>query len=203
MNTSPAPDRTDEAPRPIGWGIALIAGGGLWLAAVVGVDLDWQLVLAVALVVVGMIVLVGGRAGVAEAFIGVGIVLVILAVVGPVGTGVTAALGDVVERPGSVADVDDDYTLGAGQFTLDLRDVSFSERVAVSVRVGAGEIVVLLPADVAVTGDARAGVGELDVFGRERSGIGPGMDISASPEGATASVDLRLRVGAGSIEVRQ
>ncbi|MEX0869049.1 MAG: LiaF domain-containing protein [Nitriliruptoraceae bacterium] len=196
-------DTTPRAPRPLGWGIALILVGALWLATSLGVDVPADALLAPALVIVGLVVLVGGRYGIGEAFVGIGIVLLVLAVLSPFGRGPMVAAGEVTERPTSVDDLDENYALGAGRLELDLRDVTFPTSTEIVVRIGAGEILVIVPDGVGVAGDARLAVGEVRALDRVSSGIAPAVEIRSAPSSGSATVTLVLRGGVGKVEVRQ
>ena len=81
---------------------------------------------------------------------------------------------------------------------------------AVDVEVGVGRVLVLVPRDVRVTGEAEAGVGELlRVEDGRRRVLNPDDDtdvrervfFAAEPGGP--QVELDLEVGMGQIEVRR
>jgi predicted membrane protein len=119
-------------------------------------------------------------------------------------TSVTGETGDRVERPPTLAEVRPDYRLGGGQLTLDLSQVRFTRPVAVDARVGAGELVVTVPSNVAVTIHARMGAGDIQALDEHHSGIQVRADVVRSGSGsAGSSLTLDLRVGVGSIRVQR
>ena len=72
---------------------------------------------------------------------------------------------------------------------------------ATAVRLGIGQLRVRVPPDVTVRFDGSAGVGDVAVLSRTRSGVAPsidGVDRGASTERV---LDLDVAVGVGSIEV--
>jgi hypothetical protein len=108
--------------RPIVSGIVLIVIGGLWLLHVLGVPIVWSVLLPGAVVLIGLVVLVGGRSPVTAGLIPLGVVLAVVAGVVILLPGVSSLeTGDRVLVVRDVADLQDAYELGAGQLTLDLR----------------------------------------------------------------------------------
>ncbi|HWH28176.1 MAG TPA: LiaF domain-containing protein, partial [Mycobacteriales bacterium] len=184
--------------------VALIVGT-LLLARSLGADgVDAPLVLAVALLVTGVGLLVGARWGRARG-------LIVLAVA----LGLALAATDNVDRRfGSgtgertwTVDGSSRHSLGAGTATLDLRPLAGTERrVTVEARVGAGELVVLVPEDLGVALDAEVGFGELRTptdDGGVRTQTGPGVDRqTALGEAGRRNVTLDVEVGVGELEVR-
>jgi hypothetical protein len=107
----------------------------------------------------------------------------------------------VVEGPG-------EYDLGAGEATLDLRPLAGGGRtVDVEARLGLGQLVVLVPADVDLDLDASIGLGELRLTGPGGTDVaegGAGISRSTLLEGdGGRRVELQVNVGAGEVEVRR
>jgi hypothetical protein len=198
--SGPEPDRG----RAVGWGLGLIGVGALWLASIAGVEIRWDLVVPVTLVIIGVLVLARRRDD-AGGLIGLGIVVMIIGLVTP---GVLApsafTAGERTHTVTDVADLDDRYALGAGELVLDLRDLELTEApVTVAARVTFGELTVLVPEDVGVGGDARVAFGEVATFDRTRGGIAPSATLDEEAGEGNETLELDLRVSFGRIEVRR
>lgn len=196
----PAPD---PRPRPVGWGLALIAAGSLWLLSLAGVPMRWDLVLPGALVVIGVLLLTGGRWTVRSGLIGLGVVVAVLALaiaVRPATPSISA--GDRTYAVTDLADLDETYRLGAGSLTLDLRELELPEGTTeLTGEVGMGELVVHVPPDVTIDGEGRVGLGEVVAFEQSRGGIAPMLAFTEPGDESDRVLELELRVGLGSIEV--
>lgn len=207
----PPPPPTPRPPRsPVGWvtlSATVVVVGLVLLAAALGADgVTAERVLAAALLVVGGGLLVGAVRGRARwlAFFAVPLALALAAV---------TAVGDEFDPSSGlrtwVVSGSAEHALGAGEATLDLRPLDGSERrgVVVESRVGAGQLVVLVPEDLRVRIDASVGIGELRVTGLDgTSETTEGSDvddvIELGPSGAR-TVELDVRVGFGNLEVRR
>ncbi|TKG67677.1 PspC domain-containing protein [Prauserella endophytica] len=114
-------------------------------------------------------------------------------------------VGNLEDRPTTAAEVEPVYERTAGQIELDLRQLAESEEpVRTTVRVGTGDVTVLVPrtADVSYTCDV--GMGNYDCFGRNRSGIGtePLRGFDPGPDGPGGQrITLNVEAGAGNLEV--
>jgi hypothetical protein len=198
---------------PTGWaglspgrllvGGLLVALGLAWLAGSTGaLELRWQTVLSLAVLLTGAAVLATARSGRGDGLIALGVVLCGALAVATAAPSVPlqAGAGDRQYRPASVADLDTRYELGFGNLLLDLRGPELPAGTTdVEVRVGLGQITVLVPSDVAVQAEASAGAGELAVLGTRRSGLSPRLEDRSGSGERVLSLDLQ--VGTGSIEV--
>lgn len=208
----PAPEPPSK-PVPIARlfvGVLLVGLGVVWLLDAVGaVDVDWDVLLPAALIVVGLASIVTawqgrGRGG----LIALGVVLtVVLTLTTVVRIPLSGGVGDRVERPTSLEATTDPFELAVGKLMVDLNDMTWGPEVPGEVRVeaavGIGELVVLVGPDFAcVSVHAEAGVGELDVFGERRSGMAPEYRTDAVCLAAPLLV-LDLSVGLGQVEVRR
>lgn len=193
----------------LGWGLALIMAGVLWALSTAGVRLPWEYVLPAAVILVGLALVAGAWWPAARGLIGLGITVGIVAsivLVGPVPLSV--GIGDRVHAPASVEELAD-QRLGVGSLTLDLRELELTQdpvgdpsTVAVRGSLTIGELVVLLPEEAAVEGEARLAMGDIRVDGqRNRGGIAP--QVTLELPGSDPPIELDLRVGIGSIEVRR
>jgi phage shock protein PspC (stress-responsive transcriptional regulator) len=127
-----------------------------------------------------------------------------------VGVGVAAAaqldleggIGKRDYRPSSAAAIPaDGYELGVGRLAVDLRDIDWSpDRVVdLKVRVGAGEAVVAVPADVCVVADAHAGAGDVQVAGQHADGTD--VDLYTG-EGSRSTPQLRINADVDLGQIR-
>jgi hypothetical protein len=162
---------------------------------------------ALALAVIGAMLVVGaffGRAG----------GLIVLGVIASLALG-GAALSeptfegerDLVARPASTADLASAYEVPAGRIELDLTRLSPEEldNRLVELDVNVGEIVVIVPDDVNVAFDARVDYGgAIETPVGDRDGWGPHLNgelEAASPEAADLELDIDMNMG--HIELRQ
>ena len=187
-------------------GLLLVVFGIGWLLEVLNViDFPWDVLLPVALVLVGAALVVASRSGARTGgLIAVGIVLTGVLTIGsaidfPLGGGV----GERREHPTAVAQLRQEYRLGIGQLTLDLTDLPLASIAAterVRVRVGMGQLVVIVPVGPPVRVEARAVLGNVQVFEVQDSGFDAVRVVAPS---GTPAIDLVLSVGLGQIEVRR
>lgn len=213
MNELPPAPPTRPRPVPVGRllvGVVLVALGVVWLLDAVGaVDVDWDVLLPVALIVVGVALVIAawqgrGRGG----LIGLGVVLtVVLAIATVVQVPLSGGIGDRVERPTTIAEIPDRYELSIGELTVDLRGLTLAAEIPGEVRVeaavGIGHLVVLVGEGFpCVSTHAEAGVGEIVVFGERRSGVAPEHRTDAVCLAAPL-LSLDLSVGLGQVEVRR
>jgi cell wall-active antibiotic response 4TMS protein YvqF len=187
-------------------GLLLVLFGLGWLLEVLNViDFPWDFLLPVALVLVGIALVVASRSGARPGgLIAVGVVLTGVLTIGsaidfPLGGGV----GERREQPARVAELREEYRLGIGQLTLDLTDLSLTSIAAterVRVRVGMGQLVVIVPMGPPVRVEARAALGNVQVFEVQDSGFDAVRVVAPSGEPV---LELVLSVGLGQVEVRR
>ena len=198
----PEPDREPRRSRPIGWGLAFIGVGILWMLSLAGVAIRWDLIVPIVLIGIGLLLAVGAGWGTGGGLLGLGIVLTIVAIVTsllPIPA--TARAGDRDLTVTEISDLDPSYSLGAGTLTLDLRDLELpTGTTEVAARVTLGELVVRVPDGVAIAGQARVTIGEAEGFDRTDAGIGPSVELSRDGP-ADRILELDLRTGIGRIEV--
>jgi phage shock protein PspC (stress-responsive transcriptional regulator) len=175
--------------------IALAFGGfGLLTAlAFVATGLGFGLPVAIIVVIIGIALAALSFRGGARWLIVPALALAI---------GVGAAAASDVDLGGGVGSRDfrrasassipaDGYELGVGRLAVDLRDIDWSPKrvVDLRVRVGAGQAIVAVPSDVCVVADAHAGAGDLVIAGEQADGAG--VDLRTA-EGARATPRLEL-----------
>jgi predicted membrane protein len=203
----PPHDRRGPAVAVVLVGALLVLVGIGWLLDANGVGVPWRAILPAALIAIGLATVAGAFRGRQEALMVVGVALTVVLSVAvaadwDLAVPLAGGVGDRNEQPVTPAELTD-YELGAGDFRLDLSRLEVPPgTTTVRARVGVGELTVDVPAGVAVEVDARAGVGNVRVFGREESGVG--THLEASDQGGAASdrrLVLDLRVGLGQVEV--
>lgn len=193
-------------------GTAVLGVGIAWLLdATDAVSVSWRLVLPGVLIVIGIGLVVGavtgaGHGGLLPAGVALTALLAVLWVLpGNIGGTLSGGVGERTETPQSVTDGRAGYRLGVGRLNVDLRNLELEEGTTrVRVQVGIGQLVVRIPADVAVRADARSGIGNVQVLGCEASGLGADRECESddySTEGDR--LDLDLNIGIGQIEVRR
>ena len=120
------------------------------------------------------------------------------------------AVGDIERTPTDVATAEDGFSVGAGAAVIDLTEVPLTgDTVQVPVRVGAGDVTIIMPKDGAF--DARISVlaGEVSWLDESvRAGFGPDRDQEdyQSPAvrgGADPDITLDITVGAGTVQVEE
>jgi phage shock protein PspC (stress-responsive transcriptional regulator) len=116
--------------------------------------------------------------------------------------------GERTWHPATLADLRPSYRLGLGRAVLDLGDLQVpnppstpAPRV-VRASVGTGDLDVTVPPDVAVSVRQRTVIGGAEAFGNRQGGFSVDR-TSVDPGGVAPALDLDLRVGIGTIEVRR
>ncbi len=205
----PAPPQPPKERSVLGRltvGVALLVAGSLIALDVADViTVEPVVVLASALAVVALGLLVGTIVGRARGLIALGIVLVFLLIpvgAAPDGLRVSGGAGERLYQPTSQGELSDRYELGVGKLTLDLSEVEVVGTEDVEVSIGMGEVIVLLPPDVAVDVDADVGAGTIDfpTGGSEQGGIGYEQSWQRAGDG-TGTVNLTLSSGLGAVTV--
>ncbi len=205
----PAAPRPDRGPKLFWPTVALLAIAlgslGLYDVAEGGVvDAAYP---ALALTVVGSMLVVGAWVGRAGGLILLGLV----ATLALAGASVAEPRFDgdrrLLETPTTAVQVEDRYFVPAGAIHVDLsniRDVERLEGRTIEVAANAGEIVVTVPDGIDVDVDADVAVGgEVRILDEERGG--PNISMQREIDGGTdaPAMDLELDLVVGSIEVRQ
>jgi hypothetical protein len=202
------PSRKDRGPLLFGFTLALVAVGlgVLGIFEATGTEVPDAAYPALALALTGAMLLVGsfyGRAG--------GLILLgVVSAVALAGTSIAEPRfsGDREQEfaPTSAAAVRASYDVPAGQIVLDLTDVRDPAELdgrSISLDANAGELVVVLPDDVAANVDATVDFGGAITL-PNRSEDGFGVEVRSLVNGGdpVATVDLDLDLEFGHIEVR-
>jgi phage shock protein PspC (stress-responsive transcriptional regulator) len=183
-------------PRLVRAALVVVAVAGALLAGVaaaVGAAFGGGTVIAALVIVSGLALVAAGLRGGARWLIVPALLLAVPAsVVAAADLRLEGGVGDRDYRPSSVSDLRSSYRLGAGALSLDLRDVRLEpgQEVAVTARVGVGDLQVTVPDGVCVQTTAHLGVGGVDVLGRTDDGI----DVDTERGGIAAAGQPVLRV---------
>jgi phage shock protein PspC (stress-responsive transcriptional regulator) len=212
----PAPPRP-RGPRWIGGWVfllALVAGGlgtGLtWDRHPLGTSLQTGLACALAVFGLGLVVSAFlGRTGAGTVFLAI-VTAALLAGTAALPKDITTHWRDTSWIPSAAAQVRPAYDLGTGRGTLDLSRVRprRDRTVATDAHVGAGQLKVVVPADVTVRMSIEVGVGDIRLPGDNRKDVDVQprrlRNVTLTPaKGAkdTGTLDLTLKVGLGQVEV--
>ena len=124
-------------------------------------------------------------------------------------------IGEQTDRPTSLADLDDTYTFGVGEYIVDFSTVEL-DGVDRTVEVGltVGELEIWVPDDMNVVVDADGRIGELEVrtvivddfglVGSSRFDDGIDIELDHAYEGDTAgTLTIDADIGIGSLSIQQ
>jgi phage shock protein PspC (stress-responsive transcriptional regulator) len=203
----PVPSRPRSPLGRVTLGLALLAGGAAWLLDLLEVvTVPLASALAIVLLVLGLGLLVGSVVGRARwlTFVVAALlpVTLVVVVIGELGIDLRGGVDSREVVVTAAEQLDDPLTIGAGELRIDLTRLSDAEGVLVDASVGAGELRLMIPEGIGLTGRVRVEVGELDLLGDRAGGLSIErlVDIPAAPGRPT--VELDLRVGAGEISIR-
>lgn len=186
---------------------ALVAGVLLLLRELGATGITGPRVLAAAMLVIGVGLLVGTWYGRARWLLAVGLVLglVLVPVTAFQDVDVAGGAGERTWVP-TASNGTTVYKLGAGEATLDLRQLEPGSFDAIRAEVGFGSLVVLVPEDLRVRIVSEVGLGEvLQVAdGREvrTERFGDDREVLELGPSTGPQLELDLQVGLGEIEVR-
>jgi len=205
----PPARKADRGPKLFWITLALvaIALGSLGLYETSGGVVIDSAYPALALAVVGAMLLVGAWVGRAGGLIFLGVVAAIALTI--TSTVVPRFEGErtIDVRPTEVGQVQDSYYVPAGSIHVDLSDVADTQALdgrRIDLEANAGEIVVTVPEGLHVDVEADVSVaGEAVVLGREANGPNVHMERQVSGGLNAPELELDIHLLVGSIEVRQ
>ncbi|WP_029068894.1 PspC domain-containing protein [Jonesia quinghaiensis] len=230
-----APEPNEDTSNPYGGPqfalligvMLLIVAGTLWaessgtLASYVDVI---ALLSGIGLVLGGIAVVTNGIRGYASGSSGFFSVVALIAALISTGflmSGVTfnsantRVVGDSTVVPTSLNDAADGYAFGIGDFVLDLTELptpdADDQPLRIPISGGIGEVEIIVPNDVAVTGNNSVGVGETtqrrdDGTASTTSGIGVGnaeYNNTLAEEGTPAVFELDISIGIGAVTITE
>ena len=183
---------------------ALVVGGMFGIVTAAGGTVPGVVVAATMLGVLGIGLLIGAWRGRARWLIFPA--LLMLLITQGAAAVATYQPGSAGERTWIPTEASETFELGAGSATLDLRQLP-SGPADISVQMGAGELIVLVPSGTEVQIDGSIGAGEYDVPDADpQSGVGLSFSHTVVPIGTTptvTTVELTTEIGLGSMEVRR
>lgn len=215
----PASGGSRSSSRPGGGGlvlgVVLMAAGIVWLVeTITTVRVDWGIVAAGALVLVGALVMITSGAA-RGGLITLGVLLAVgLLMSGTAGMHMGdmrfrgglpgSGFGDRTERPRAANALQPSYSHAFGSMTLDLRGIDLpagTTRVDASTSFGSTQV--FLPADVPVRVVASTSFGSIELLGEELGGFGERTVQTEGYETAARRIDLTVSTAFGSAEVRR
>jgi phage shock protein PspC (stress-responsive transcriptional regulator) len=161
-------------------------------------------------VVVAALVIAAGAGLVTAAFVGGARWLVLpalaialpLAFVSAANIDLDGGFGERHERPGTVAEIKQDYRLGAGELIIDLRDVDLpAGDLPLRVQIGAGHAQIIVDDDVCVASRAEIGMGAVAIFDHDTGGIDVDWRDTRRAPANTPRLVIDGDVGLGFLEV--
>jgi phage shock protein PspC (stress-responsive transcriptional regulator) len=178
------------------WSI-LFAVAGAWLAGIDGRLAAWVVVAIGAALVLSAFTSWARRLVVpAVAFV------VAVAVIAAAHVDLHGGVGERTYRPHVLSEVHHDYRLGAGRLEVDLRGVAFPPgNTYLHVRLGVGELVVLVPRGVCVATSAQIGGGYVGALEQRSGGLDVDWSERPSPPLHTPRLVLSGDVGLGALLV--
>ena len=203
--TEPEASRSRRLPGSavLGGLISLIGLG--WLLSSTGVlELTVASTIAVLLIAAGLAILATPEAP-HGLLITVGIVLALAGATATVvdGDPLRGGIGDRVEEPLAIADVEGTYRLGIGQLTLDLTAPSFAAcaTTRIEASVGIGQLVVVVPDGATIDVRGEVGIGNLELLGRQRGGVSVDLHMHAAGAPGAPVLEFDLAAGIGDVTV--
>lgn len=199
-----APNPRKRGPLLFGFTAALLLLllGLLGVADVAGADVPDSAYPALAVAVIGIMLVIGAWYGRAGGLIALGL----LASLGLAGaTGADNYEGSQTSAPTTASAVQDTYEMGIGELVVDLSQVSDPENLAgrdISIDAGVGHVVIVLPDDVDSRVNAKVdGPGNILIDGEDFGGVETSKSWFRNTTGdGTVTIDADL--GVGEIEVR-
>jgi hypothetical protein len=201
---APARRRTRSWLGLLTVGATMLTAGVLGIIAATGAAHPQPAdVLAACVGVVGLGLLVGAFVGRSWLMIPLGLLLVAsLAVADALPRNLTWTAGDRTWAPVGTT-VARSYTVGAGDATLDLTNLTPGQQLTIASSTGAGELLVVVPRGSAVALTAHVGAGQIDAFGHHSSGPGVMQQVNVAGSATPPlTLTLNLHVGFGEVVVR-
>ncbi len=184
--------------------LTALAEGVLGILDVAGVDVAESAYPALALGIIGAMLLVGTFYGRAGGLIAVGLVAALAT------AGATAAdeidAGKITDSPTRAVDLDDQYDLFAGKIELDLSDIEDIENLhgrTVDLDLVFGQIVVTIPDGVDVNVDASVDAGETRLFGDNEDNSNSARYNARLEDAPTLDLNIELTFGEITVDTAE
>jgi phage shock protein PspC (stress-responsive transcriptional regulator) len=198
---NPSGDRRLFSALALGTAVAvwavLLAVAGAWLAGI-----DEQLA-AWAVVAIGAVLVLCAFTHTARWLVAPALAFALaVAVIAAAHVDLRGGVGERAYRPHTLSEVRGSYRLGAGRLEIDLRDIAFPPGTTrLHVRLGVGELVVLVPRGVCVATSARIGGGYVGALESESGGLDVDWAERPSPPPHTPRLVLDGNIGLGALLV--
>ncbi|MGH2728614.1 MAG: PspC domain-containing protein [Actinomycetota bacterium] len=206
----PPPPRARERST-----LGFMTFGGLLVSLGVVILLDMQDVigltvgqyLALALGVIGIGLLVGSVIGRARWLIVPGMLLIPFVLAASlIHVPFEGGFGQRTYRPTGIPAFVTEYHLIAGEMTIDLRGLTPSSPYKIEATTVAGRILILVPEGVPLDIEAKAGAGQVNLFGQLDEGVNVDVHrtfhLATAPTPGTATIEIDAETGLGQVEVR-
>jgi phage shock protein PspC (stress-responsive transcriptional regulator) len=181
------------------WSI-LFAVAGAWLAGIDGRLAAWVVVAIGAALALSAFT---GRARLLALVVAPAVAFAVsVAVIAAAHVDLHGGVGERIYRPRLLSEMRHEYRLGAGHLEVDLREVSFPPGdTHLRVRLGVGELVVLVPRGVCVATSAQIGGGYAGALEQRSGGLDVDWSERPSPPPHTPRLVLSGEVGLGALLV--
>jgi phage shock protein PspC (stress-responsive transcriptional regulator) len=175
----------------------LLAAAGAWLGGIDGRLAAWVVV------AFGVVLEFAAFTGGARRLVLPAVAFALaVAVIAAAHVDLHGGMGERTYRPHALSEVRDGYRLGAGRLEIDLRGIAFpAGDTALHVRLGVGELVVLVPRGVCVATSARIGGGFVGALEGRSGGLDVDWAERPLPPPRTPRLVLEGRVGLGALLV--
>jgi|HubBroStandDraft_2_1064218.scaffolds.fasta_scaffold50342_2 phage shock protein PspC (stress-responsive transcriptional regulator) len=175
----------------------LLAVAGAWLAGIDGRVAAW------AVVAIGAVLVVASFTSWARKLVLPAVVFALaVAVIAAAHVDLHGGMGERSYRPHALSEVRDGYRLGVGRLEIDLRGIAFpAGDTVLHVRLGMGQLVVLVPRGVCVATSAQIGGGFVGALEGRSGGLDVDWTDRPLPPRQTPRLVLDGRVGLGALLV--
>jgi hypothetical protein len=210
-----SPSAASEAPAargpgshfPLAAGGILVAVGAIALLDLGGVwNADWRWIVGATIVALGGVVALGAFTGRSVGgVLAIGLLMIAaLALTLAIRVPLFSGFGDRTERPLETSALHRTYELGIGNFDVDFSNLPLAKgRTNVKTTLGIGDLTVRVPSDVTVDVNARAGAGDVIVFGEQDDGTSVHTHVRDTGTDRSRVLVLDAHVGLGRLTVER
>jgi phage shock protein PspC (stress-responsive transcriptional regulator) len=182
--------------------VASVAGLVLLVVAGAGLAGTEPHIAAWAVLALGVALMVSALTRVRWLVLAVGAFVLPVVVFAVAGVDLHGGLGQRFYSPHAPSELRREYQLGAGKLELDLRGVRFPQgQTRLHVRLGVGELVVVVPSNICVLTHAHLGGGYVGALGGESRGLDIDWHDSPRPPAGARVLELEGHVGLGALFV--
>ncbi|GII03279.1 PspC domain-containing protein [Planobispora takensis] len=187
--------------------LAMIIGGVIMAVQSASGSINMTVVGSAMLITIGGGLLVAAWFGRGAALVAAGTAVSLLLIAGSAMSDIPKKFGSYDWAPATTSEIAGTYTVGVGEGTLDLGDLTFApgSRTVIEASVSVGQISVILPPTVRaeVTGYAKLGDVEIDhsVQGGADVRHEKVLEPEVTPAGEVATIVLTVKAGVGDVEV--